>query len=198
MGWWGAFILIPKGAADKVILDFVSWNCSSSRCFRVLGWLGSDIVWWCLNLQLTLTSSVCCLRMEAGPYWNDTCMWSGLLHCMELVSMNSTWNPVHLTSSSWSHNVTLPCLVEAVIQTCPGARGSDRDPASGWRSGYISCYMLSYDAMSRFLFLFLILFLCTCVWLLLCICTAGVWVPSESRRGHQIPWDLSYRQLWAT
>lgn len=24
MGWWGAFILIPKGAADKVILDFVS------------------------------------------------------------------------------------------------------------------------------------------------------------------------------
>lgn len=28
--------------------------------------------------------------------------------------MNSTWNPVHLTSSSWSHNVTLPCLVEAV------------------------------------------------------------------------------------
>lgn len=24
MGWWGAFILIPKEAADKVILDFVS------------------------------------------------------------------------------------------------------------------------------------------------------------------------------
>lgn len=40
MGWWGAFILIPKGAADKVILDFVSMKLQQLTMFQGPGLTG--------------------------------------------------------------------------------------------------------------------------------------------------------------
>lgn len=101
------------------------------------------------------------------------------------------WAPHH----AWSvnGNACIPAHEVPCFEEFEGDRRHEHLNGKILQNLVILC-TVSWDWLHIVIFIFIL-----CVWMLACVyvCAPCVCLVPEARRGHHIPWDWSYRRLWA-